>query len=119
MSGWYSFEDIKSILVTALGDRQELSTYKCQLWQLNMSDGITLNKYYQRSKEIVQNEKSETKQDLPQPMDLGFTRSKLTLNRRPINNNEILEPQDNEDSDSEPEDLDLHFYFNQREKHET
>ena len=205
-----SFEDIKSILITALGDRQELSTYKCQLWQLNMSDGVSLNKYYQRSRELVQNiktlakqnpkfteswgainefidqdalaaftagleeplfghvqaarpkdmedayaflctfksrettannmkqfnkikrfpknnqdfkdntfkskpnldtEKPEAKKDYPQPMDIGSTRSRLTLNKRTFNNNEVAEKENSESSESEDEteNLDLNF----------
>lgn len=55
------FETIKEILTNALGDRQELSTYKCQLWQTQMGD-MSIHKYYQRSKELVQNIKTLAKQ---------------------------------------------------------
>ncbi|XP_055617721.1 uncharacterized protein LOC129763032 [Toxorhynchites rutilus septentrionalis] len=56
------FESIKDILTNALGDRQELSTYKCQLWQHKMTDGMSIHKYYQRSKELIQNIKTLAKQ---------------------------------------------------------
>lgn len=57
------FETVKNILTTALGDRQELSTYKCQLWRNKMSDSVNIHKYYQKSKEILQNIKTIAKQD--------------------------------------------------------
>lgn len=57
-----SFSEIKDILVATLGDRQELSTYKCQLWQNKMNDGVSIQRYYQRTKEIVQNIKILAKQ---------------------------------------------------------
>lgn len=44
------FESLKEILFDAFGDRQELSTYKCKLWQNKMVDGMTIHKYYQKSK---------------------------------------------------------------------
>lgn len=56
------FELIKDVLINALGDRQELSTYKCQLWQHKMTDGMSIHKYYQRSKELIQNIKTLAKQ---------------------------------------------------------
>lgn len=56
------FNAIKEILTNALGDRQELSTYKCQLWQNHMSDGMSVQKYYQRTKDLVQNIKTLAKQ---------------------------------------------------------
>lgn len=56
------FETIKEILTNALGDRQELSTYKCQLWQSQMDDGMSIQKYYQRTKDLVQNIKTLAKQ---------------------------------------------------------
>lgn len=58
-----NFEDIKEILKNSLGDRQELSTYKCQLWQFRMTDGMSIAKYYHRSKEIVHNIKTLAKQN--------------------------------------------------------
>lgn len=57
------FETVKNILTTALGDRQELSTYKCQLWRNKMIDGVSIHKYYQKSKEILQNIKTIAKQN--------------------------------------------------------
>lgn len=56
------FETIKQLLINALGDRQELSTYKCQLWQNHMVDGMSIQKYYQKTKEIIQNIKTLAKQ---------------------------------------------------------
>lgn len=57
-----NFESIKEVLINALGDRQELSTYKCQLWQCKMTEGMTIAKYYNKSKGIVQNIKTLAKQ---------------------------------------------------------
>lgn len=58
-----SFSEIKDILVATLGDRQELSTYKCQLWQNKMIEGVSIQRYYQKTKEIVQNIKIIAKQN--------------------------------------------------------
>lgn len=57
-----TFDEIKDILTTALGDRQELSTYKSQLWQHHMTDGMTIHRYYTKTKEIMQNIKTLAKQ---------------------------------------------------------
>lgn len=57
-----SFEDIKEILTNALGDRQELTFYKSQLWQTRMTENMTVHKYYNRCKEVVQNIKTLAKQ---------------------------------------------------------
>ena len=57
------FDSIKDILTNALGDKQELSTYKCQLWQHRMTDGMSIHKYYHRSKELIQNIKTLAKQN--------------------------------------------------------
>lgn len=57
------FESIKNVLTTALGDRQELSTYKCQLWQHKMTEGMSIHRYYQKSKELIQNIKTLAKQN--------------------------------------------------------
>lgn len=57
------FDSVKSILINALGDRQELSTYKCQLWQHKMTEGMSIHKYYQKSKELIQNIKTLAKQN--------------------------------------------------------
>lgn len=56
------FEEIKEILTNALGDRQELTFYKSQLWQTKMTDNMSVHKYYNRCKEICQNIKSLAKQ---------------------------------------------------------
>lgn len=57
------FGSVKNILTSALGDRQELSTYKCQLWRNKMTDGTSIHKYYQRSKEILHSIKTIAKQN--------------------------------------------------------
>lgn len=57
------FDTIKDILTNALGDRQELSTYKCQLWQHKMTDGMSIHRYYQRAKELIQCIKTLAKQN--------------------------------------------------------
>ena len=57
-----NFESIKEILMNALGDRQELSTYKCQLWQNKMVDGVSIQRYYQKTKDIIQSIKNLAKQ---------------------------------------------------------
>lgn len=57
-----SFQEIKEILTNALGDRQELTFYKSQLWQTKMTDNMSVHKYYNRCKEICQNIKSLAKQ---------------------------------------------------------
>lgn len=56
------FEQVKEVLINALGDRQELSTYKCQLWQCRMTEGMSISKYYNKSKAIIQNIKTLAKQ---------------------------------------------------------
>lgn len=58
-----NFDEIKEILSAALGDRQELSTYKCQLWQNRMQEHMSIHKYYNKTKEIVQNIKTIAKQN--------------------------------------------------------
>uniref|UniRef100_A0AAG5CPY3 Gag protein n=1 Tax=Anopheles atroparvus TaxID=41427 RepID=A0AAG5CPY3_ANOAO len=57
------FDQVKEILISSLGDRQELSTYKCQMWQNRMTDSMNIHHYYQTSKEIVQNIKTLAKQN--------------------------------------------------------
>lgn len=57
-----NFDDVEDILTNAIGDRQELSTYKCQLWQNKMDDKTSIHKYYQKTKELVQNIKILAKQ---------------------------------------------------------
>lgn len=56
-----TFDEIKQILVAALGDKQDLSTYNCQLWH-NKMDG-SVSKHYQRTKQLVHNIKSLAKQN--------------------------------------------------------
>lgn len=55
-----TFKDIKEILIAALGDKQDLSTYNCQLWH-NKMDG-SISKHYQRTKQLVQSIKALAKQ---------------------------------------------------------
>lgn len=57
------FGTVKELLTISLGDRQELSTYKCKLWRNRMGDNINIHKYYQKSKEILQNIKTIAKQN--------------------------------------------------------
>lgn len=57
-----SFTEIKQILTNALGDRQELTFYKSQLWQTKMAENMTVHKYFNKCKEITQNIKSLAKQ---------------------------------------------------------
>lgn len=57
-----SFTDIKETLLVALGDRQELSTYKTQLWETKQTDSMSIHKYYQITKLILQNIKTLAKQ---------------------------------------------------------
>lgn len=57
------FEDVAEILTNAIGDRQELSTYMCQMWQNRMNETTSVHKYYQRTKDFVQNMKNLSKQN--------------------------------------------------------
>lgn len=56
------FDEVKEILTNALGDRQELTFYKSQLWQTKMTDNMSVHKYYAKCKETCQNIKSLAKQ---------------------------------------------------------
>lgn len=56
-----TFDEIKQILISALGDKQDLSTYNCQLWH-NKMDG-SVSKHYQRTKQLVHNIKSLARQN--------------------------------------------------------
>lgn len=58
-----SFQEIKHILIEAIGDRQELSTYKARLWSNKQTPDMTIKQYYNKTKEIVQNIKTISKQD--------------------------------------------------------
>lgn len=213
-----TFEEIKQILMDALGDRQELTFYKSQLWQTKMTDNMTIHKHYNKCKEIIQNIKTLAKQkdqyrnhwdainafieedalaaflaglkepyfgyaqaakpeDMeaayafvckfkcregtsanmevpqkpqsrfqkykdqpkfnhdhqnskkpftsqaqvdndPQPMELGSTKSRLTLNRRQINNREITDDENSSESEQE-ENIDLNFCLGMTTKAET
>lgn len=55
--------EVRTILCSALGDRQELSTYKSQLWRNSMSNDMTIFKYFQSTKEIIQKIKTLSKQN--------------------------------------------------------
>lgn len=57
-----TFDEIKRILKAALGDKQDLSTYNCQLWH-NKMDG-SVSKHYQRTTQLVHNIKSLAKQNV-------------------------------------------------------
>lgn len=217
-----SFEEIKEILTNALGDRQELTFYKSQLWQTKMMDNMSVHKYYNRCKETVQNIKCLAKQkqkyrdhwdainsfieedalaaflaglkepyfgyaqaarpedmeaayafvckfkskettafnmetpqkkpnflskdskphekyfkkpqsyqnenpktekvDLktdPQSMEIGSVKSKLTLNRRQLNNNEINDSEGSSESESEHENIDINFCLEQHKRKTT
>lgn len=56
-----TFEEIKEILIAALGDKQDLSTYNCQLWH-NKMDG-SVSKHYQKTKQLVHSIKALAKQN--------------------------------------------------------
>lgn len=58
-----SFLEIKNILLEALGDRQELSFYKSQLWSTKMTENMTVHSYFTKIKENVQNIKSLSRQN--------------------------------------------------------
>lgn len=58
-----TFEQIKVILTEALGDRQELSYYKAQLWATKQSDNMTVHSYFKTTKEIVQNIKTQARRN--------------------------------------------------------
>lgn len=58
-----NFEDVKNILVETFGDRQELATYKAQLWANKQNVDMNIHKYYKRTKEIVQNIKAIARQN--------------------------------------------------------
>lgn len=202
-----TFQEVKEILLHHLGDHQDLTYYKCQLWQHTKTPNMSYHNYYNTIKETIQmiknlslldadyraswpvinkmieddavtafliglpkdlfglaltarpknieeayafickfkstenisnnrmlriGTKTETKYEKPQfkkygennqkqqnnanyptltndpqePMEIGSSRSKLTLNKRQFNNNEI--PEGNS-SDSEEEGVDINF----------
>lgn len=57
-----TFNEIKQILIFALGDKQDLSTYNCQLWH-NKMDG-NVSKHYQKTNQLVHNIKALAKQNV-------------------------------------------------------
>lgn len=58
-----TFREIKEILLESLGDRQELSFYKSQLWATKQNETMNVHSYFNKMKEIVQNIKSLAKQN--------------------------------------------------------
>lgn len=58
------FDNVKIILIEAFGDRQELATYKAQLWANKQNDDMNIHRYYKRTKEIMQNIKTIAKQNV-------------------------------------------------------
>lgn len=58
-----TFPEIKQILLDALGDKQELSFYKSQLWANKQTENMSVHIYYNKTKEIVQNIKGLSKQN--------------------------------------------------------
>lgn len=58
-----TFEEVKEILSQTFGDRQELATYKAQLWSNKQGNELNFHKYYKRTKEIVQNIKTIARQN--------------------------------------------------------
>lgn len=59
-----NFDEVKTILINALGDRQEMSYYKSQLWQTKMTEDTTIHKYYSNKKTTIQNIKALAKQNV-------------------------------------------------------
>lgn len=219
-----TFDEIKQILIDALGDRQELTYYKSQLWQTKMTENMTVHKHYNKCKEIVQSIKTLAKQkeqyrnhwdainafieedalaaflaglkepyfgfaqaakpddleaayafvckfkcrentssnmeisqknshkhqkyrdfqktienneqhgpkkyknyvktddhsdEKPQPMEVGSVKSRLTLNKRQINNSEITDDEKSSESEQEDENVDLNFCWGQSKITET
>lgn len=58
-----SFEEIKAILLETLGDKQELTFYKSQLWATKQNEGMTIHSYFNKIKENIQNVKTLAKQN--------------------------------------------------------
>lgn len=57
-----SFTEVKQILLDTLGDKQELSYYKSQLWANKQTETTSIHNFYNKTKEIVQNIKTLAKQ---------------------------------------------------------
>lgn len=58
-----TFAEAKKILTSALGDRQELSSYKSKLWRNKQTDSMSVHKYYQKTQYLVERIKTLAKQD--------------------------------------------------------
>lgn len=58
-----TFGEIKQILIEALGDKQELSYYKSQLWATQQMDNMSIHVYFNKTKEILQSIKTLAKQN--------------------------------------------------------
>lgn len=58
-----TFLEVKEILIEALGDKQELSYYKSQLWANKQVENMSVHSYHNKTKEIVQNIKTLAKQN--------------------------------------------------------
>lgn len=58
-----TFLEMKEILIEALGDKQELSYYKSQLWANKQIENMSVHSYHNKTKEIVQNIKTLAKQN--------------------------------------------------------
>lgn len=56
-------EELKRVLNDQLGDKQDLSTYKCQLWHNRMDGKKTIHDYYKNTLFIIQKIKTISKQD--------------------------------------------------------
>lgn len=57
-----SFDRVRELLTETLGDRQELSTYQCQLWKTRMADDTSIHVYHSTMREIIQKIKILAKQ---------------------------------------------------------
>lgn len=57
-----TFDRVRELLTETLGDRQELSTYQCQLWRTKMTDDMTIHKYNSVMRETIQKIKILAKQ---------------------------------------------------------
>jgi hypothetical protein len=57
-----SFDRMRELLTETLGDRQELSTYQCQLWKTKMTEETTIHKYHSLMRETIQKIKILAKQ---------------------------------------------------------
>lgn len=58
-----SFQEIKTVLLETLGDKQELSFYKSQLWATKQNENMTVHSYFNKIKENVQNIKTLARQN--------------------------------------------------------